>query len=167
MFNVGDLVIYSTHGICQIDKISDKTMSDVTRQYYVLHPVDDPSLKISTPVDHAPSVMQNIMKKDEAEALLEQFKEPSKRWNENNNQRSNSFAATIRKGDRNEIASIANTLMRREKLLELNGKTLGARDNTILADIQNNLFNEMALSLNTTYKAVEKKVYQCIMEHLG
>lgn len=166
MFKVGDLVIYATHGICEIDDISEKTMADVTQDYYELHPLDDPSLKISMPVDRAKTVMQRIIKEKEARQLAKLFKQPAMRWIENNNQRANSFNAIIRKGDREEIAKVANTLLRRKRLLEMNDKKLSNRDTNILNTIQNNLFNEMAISLDMSYEAVEQKLKHTILENL-
>ena len=39
MFNVGDIIIHSAHGLCEIDDICEKTYGDTTRTYYVLHPL--------------------------------------------------------------------------------------------------------------------------------
>ena len=52
MFDIGDLIIYSAQGICHIDDICKKTYAGVTRNYYILHPVHNSKLKISTPVDN-------------------------------------------------------------------------------------------------------------------
>lgn len=166
MFNVGDLVIYEAHGICHIDKISDKTLIDVTKPYYELHPLDDPSLKISTPVDRATAVMKSIIERDEAEALIELFKQPGMRWMENNNQRANKFNAVVRTGDRVEITKIANTLLRRKHILDMNEKTLSNRDSNILDSIRDILFIEMAIALDMTNEALEDKIKQTIIEHL-
>ena len=61
MFNVGDLIIYSTHGICQIDEVCEKTVLGVSRHYYVLHPLEDAKLTISTPVDNDKVVMMKVV----------------------------------------------------------------------------------------------------------
>ena len=39
MFNIGDVVIYSAHGISKIDNICEKPFSNVTKTYYELHPL--------------------------------------------------------------------------------------------------------------------------------
>ena len=80
MFNVGDLIMYSTHGICQIDEICEKTYLDVTKIYYVLHPLNNNKLKISTPVDNDKVMMLEIMDKERAETILESFKLPGIEW---------------------------------------------------------------------------------------
>ena len=57
MFTIGDTIIYSVHGLCQIDDICEKTYSDVTRNYYVLHPLSQTNLTISVPVDSDKVIM--------------------------------------------------------------------------------------------------------------
>ena len=41
MYNIGDLIIYSSHGICRIDDICEKEYYGVAKNYYVLHPMED------------------------------------------------------------------------------------------------------------------------------
>ncbi|MEH7418734.1 CarD family transcriptional regulator [Neobacillus drentensis] len=67
MFNIGDLVIYSIHGLSRIDDICEKTISNVTKTYYVLHPLDQANLIISAPVDSDKVVMQKMLDSEEAE----------------------------------------------------------------------------------------------------
>lgn len=73
MFNIGELIIYSAHGICRIDDICEKTYFGVTKNFYILHPVVDYRLTISTPVDNNKVVMLELLSKEEAEEILESF----------------------------------------------------------------------------------------------
>ena len=64
MFEIGDLIIYSAHGICKIDDICERTVSGVTRSYYVLHPMENyTQLTIRTPVNNDKVVMLSLLKK--------------------------------------------------------------------------------------------------------
>lgn len=49
-------------------------------------------------------------------------------------------------------------MIRRKNELEMNGKKFGEQDKRLLFAIQNILFNELAISLNTTYDAVLNEV---------
>ncbi len=53
MYNVGDVVIYSSHGLCSIEDICEQTFSDITKTYYVLQPFNDLKLTIRTPTNNA------------------------------------------------------------------------------------------------------------------
>ncbi|HEY2420003.1 MAG TPA: CarD family transcriptional regulator, partial [Neobacillus sp.] len=61
MLNIGELIIYSGHGICKVDDICDKTYLGNTKTYYVLHPlVNSHQLTISTPVDNEKVTMTRL-----------------------------------------------------------------------------------------------------------
>lgn len=165
MFNVGDLVIYSVHGICHIDYICEKTYLDVTRNYYVLHPLQDSKLTISTPVDNDKVTMLELIHRDEAEEILESFKQPGISWIELGNQRTQIYYEIVRTGNRKEICKIVNTLMRKKHESEINGKKLNEPDNKLLAFVQNILFTELARSLNTTFEAIHEKTTRLISEN--
>ena len=109
MFNIGDLIVYSAHGICRIVDIQEKTYLGVTKKYYILHPLDDDNLKISIPVDSKKVVMLELLDKDEAQEILESFKLPGVEWIEADNQRYDTYLNMVKEGNRKEIARIANT----------------------------------------------------------
>jgi len=162
MFNVGDLIIYSGHGVCRIDNISLKTLSGVSKHYYDLHPLSGGNLTISIPVDNTSVLMLNLIARDEAEEVIESFRLPGLSWIEKNSQRNKTYSETISTGNRKEIAKIVNTLMRRKHAVELNNKKLGAQDQSLLTSMQSILFYEMAISLDTTYEAIFDQVNQMI-----
>lgn len=164
MYNVGDLIIYSSHGVCRIDEVSVKTILGVSKYYYDLHPISNSNLKISTPVDNKSVVMLALMDRDEAEEMIASFHKPGDEWIGNNNMRNQSYSSRINTGKRTEIASIVNTLMRRKHQAELSGKKLGAHDQALLTSIQSILFSELAISLGTTCEDIESRVTAIITE---
>lgn len=164
MFNVGELIIYSTHGICQIDEICEKTYLDVTRTYYVLHPIENPKLTISTPIDNDAVVMLEMLHSDEAEEILGTFRNPGIDWVEKTTHRPQTYFDIIKTGNRKEIAKIVNTLMRKKHETELNGKKFNEHDRNMLNYIQNILFTELAIALNTTIDVVIEKADNMIIE---
>lgn len=162
MFNIGDLIIYSIHGICHIDDICEKTYLGVTKNYYVLHPVEDSKLIISTPVDNDKVTMQELIHRDEAEEVLESFKLPGISWIEISSQRAQIYSEIVKTGNRKEISKIVSTLMRKRHKAEINGKRLYLQDNRLLTFIQNIMFTELAMSLNTTTEAIYEKINSLI-----
>jgi CarD family transcriptional regulator len=135
MFNVGDLIIYSAHGICHIDDVCEKTYDGVTKNYYVLHPLQNTKLTISTPVDNTSVVMLELIQKDEAREILESFKIPGTGWIEKINQREQIYSGIVKTGNRSEISKIVNTLMRKAHEAERNKKKLYEHDRKLLTSI--------------------------------
>lgn len=164
MFNIGDLIIYSTHGICQVDDICEETYFGVAKDYYLLHPIEDSKLKISTPVDNDKVIMLQLLTKEEAEEILESFKLPGIDWIQMDNDRNAAYSSIVKKGNRREIASIANTLMREKIKIERQGRKFHEKDMRILSSIQKLLFSELAVALNTTYEVINAKAHRFIKE---
>jgi len=164
MFEPGHLVIYSVHGICRIDGISDKEILGTSRQYYELHPISDVNLKISTPVDSDSLLMIELIGREEAEEIIQSFKLPGIRWIEKNTERNQTYSKIINSGNREEIAKIINTLMRQKQKVEENNKKLSHQDQTMLTSSQKVLFGEIAISLEIAYDTVLDEVNDMMMQ---
>ncbi|WP_404328268.1 CarD family transcriptional regulator [Mesobacillus maritimus] len=165
MFNIGDLIIYSGHGICQIDDICEKTISGITRDYYVLHPMENnPPLTISTPVTNNKVVMLELIQKEEAHKILESFKKPGVKWDDNPNTRYNIYSELINTGERNEIAKVINTLMCKKIEAERKEKKLYERDQKLLNATQAILFKELSITLGTTFEEINERILKVILE---
>lgn len=159
MFNIGDLVIYSSHGICKIDDISDKTIAGITRKYYIMHPLDNnQQLTISTPVDNEKAVIQKLLNKEEAREILESFKRDGIEWIEKPQERGRTYTNIVNTGNRKEIAKVANTLLKKKQEVEIEGRKFYEHDSKLLINIQNILFKELALALETTTEKIVDKI---------
>ena len=159
MFKIGDLIIYSTHGVCRIDDICERTYREVTREYYVLHPIEDPNLSISAPVDSEQVVMLDIMDEKEAEEVLNAFKEPGIEWIEDAKQRNKKYLGIINSGNRDKIIKIAHTLMQKQREAKRNKERLYDQDEKMLEEIQRIMFQELAASLGTTVEKIIARIY--------
>lgn len=163
MFNIGDLVTYSAHGVCKINDICEKTVSDITETYYVLQPMgNNHKLAISIPVNNEKAVILELIHKDEAYEIVESFKLPGVEWNDKPNNRHNLFSVMVRTGDRKEIAKVINTLMRKRIEAELQEKKLFEQDRKLLNSAQNILFREMAITLNISFEEINQMVTSLI-----
>ncbi|ALX48921.1 CarD family transcriptional regulator [Lentibacillus amyloliquefaciens] len=161
MHDIGDLIIYSGHGICRVDDISDKNLNGSVKKYYVLRPIEDNhQLTINTPADNSKIKIQNLIRKSEAEIILTSFQSNGIDWIDNSHSRIRQYKNTVDTGNRVEIAKIANTLMRKKDALEAEGKKFFEQDNKLLASIQNILFKELSIVLDTTIEDIHEKVNQ-------
>ncbi|MFS0821276.1 CarD family transcriptional regulator [Bacillus sp. 1P02SD] len=167
MFKVGDLVIYSSLGICKINEICDETYYGRTRKYYILHPIEEKNLTIRNPVDNEKVLMLGIINRQDAENMLESFKRTGIAWVEKSNDRKKIYHEIVMSGDRKEIAGIVNTLMCRKYEVELADKKLGEPDRRLLLHIQNILYKELAISLDTTFEKIASEVDRNIKNKIG
>lgn len=159
MFNIGDLVIYSAHGICEINDICDKTVSGATRSYYVLHQMDNKHhLTISIPVNNDKVSILDLIQKEEAHKILDSFQYPGVEWIDKPNIRLQIYSEILNTGERKEIAKVINTLMRKKIDVELHDKKMNEQDRKLLINAQNLLFKELAISLNTSYEEINEMI---------
>lgn len=160
MFEIGDVVIYAEHGLCRIDDICEKDLFGEKRLYYVIHPLSETSLKISTPVDAKKKKVMRTMDRSEAEELLEVFGRGDIEWIDDAKQRARTYHNLVQTGEREKIAAVAGALM--DKKLNTDQKMYD-QDRKILNTVQSLLFREMAMSLGTTVDDVAEQVEEQLL----
>ncbi|MDN4606741.1 CarD family transcriptional regulator [Sporosarcina highlanderae] len=164
MFKVGDLVTYGSHGVCKIKDMSEETFGEETKSYYILHPIDQPTLTIYCPVNSDQSTLKDIISEEKANLILECFTKPTDKWIAHPSARYQSFSSTLKTGDSLQIAALANTIIRKEVDLAGDGKKLGSRDIEILSSVRQILIEELALALSTTPDKVSNRIVQLISD---
>lgn len=168
MLKIGDLTIYQEHGICQVKDISEKTYADVTRDYYVLQPINNSNeITFNIPVGNHKKLLSELMNKDEAEEILDSFHSDGAKWIQRPQQRNNQYGRTLTSGNRMDIAKVANTLISRKYKAEKDGKNFADNDRKLLENIEGILFKEMAIAFDTSLQAVKKEVSSMIHAKMG
>ncbi|MBU6079907.1 MULTISPECIES: CarD family transcriptional regulator [Allobacillus] len=165
MLSIGDLIVYSSHGICRVEDICDQTYGGVTKKYYMLQPVDnDQNLTIHAPVESKQKNMQRIMNRSEAEKVIETFSGEGVEWIERPQQRTRDYKSILNQGDRLEIAKVASTLLRKKQETEEEGRKFSELDGKLLKNIQDILFREVAIVLNKPYEKVVKRIDELVAQ---
>ncbi|OEC02992.1 hypothetical protein GY31_04595 [Lysinibacillus sphaericus] len=148
MYNVGDVVIYSSHGLCSVEDICEQTFSDITKTYYVLQPLNDSKLTIRTPIDNAKKQLRDVIKKEEAIQILQSFTSPGVEWIEQNTHRMRFHVEIIKTGDRQKQANLLNTLLRKKIEYEANEKKFPNQEEKLLHSLQEIIFSEFSIALD-------------------
>lgn len=160
MFEIGDVVIYSEHGLCKIDDICKKDLFGETRLYYVLHPIGEQTLKISTPVDGKKKRLMRTMNRKEAEELMDVFGSRGIEWVENPKQRARAYQSLVQSGERQKIAEVTGALM--DKKLNTDQKIYD-QDRKLLNHVQSILFRELSMALGISVEDVADQVEERIL----
>ena len=163
LFKTGDLIIYSTHGVCRIDDISDMTVAGETKSYYTLHPINNAQkLQISIPVDSDKVMMLTLLEAKEAKEILESFRSPGVEWNPHPNNRNREFLNVVHSGNRHDIAQVINTLARRQSEAILLNKKLYEQDRKILENAKTILVKELSLALELSEEIInDRRIQEC------
>lgn len=165
LFKTGDLIIYSTHGVCRIDNISDMTVAGETKSYYTLHPINNAQkLQISIPVDSDKVMMLTLLEAKEAKEILESFRSPGVEWNPHPNNRNREFLNVVHSGNRHDIAQVINTLARRQSEAILLNKKLYEQDRKILENAKTILVKELSLALELSEEIIDQQIAAYLSE---
>lgn len=166
MFNIGDLIIYSAHGVCKIYDIKEKIFLGERKNYYEIHPINDERLFLSVPVDKGDLLLFKMSDKDEAKTLLDTFKGEGYEWIENNNERSKIYSDILKAGNREEISKVLNALVSESRKLNVIDKKLNEKDKRILISIEEILFSDLAYALSITHEEVKERIYKSIKSRM-
>ena len=149
MFEIGEYIVYGSEGVCQVEDISQVDIPGASkdRLYYVLRQLENGSGKIYVPTDNEKIVMRKVITKEAAEDLIRRMPEIEQMWVDNDKQREAMYKEAIRTCDYNEWVSMIKTLYFRKKERTAQGKKVTALDEKYLKAAENELYSELALTL--------------------
>lgn len=166
MFNVNDMVIYGTDGVCRITDITVKSFADTSAEYYVLQPVRKKGQStVFVPVhnEKLTSKMQYILSTDEIRELINSMPDEDLLWLDDENARKLQYKEILSTGDRQSLIRLIKTLYLHQQKLQANGKKLHASDDRFFKEAEKMLYNEFAHVLNIK----PDQVLEVIMTQLG
>ncbi len=148
--NIGDSVIYGGDGVCEIVDIENMEMSGKIREYYVLAPMFNKSMKIYVPVDNEKGLqhIRYALTEEQARALIEDMPSLETIWINNEHTRKEEYKKIISRGDLRELVSLIKTLYLKKLEREEKGKKLYACDEVFLSSAERLLYGEIAAALD-------------------
>jgi len=148
-FNVDDLIVYGSNGVCKVLRISklDIGQAEDNKLYYTLEPVYQRGTVIYTPIDNEKVVMRPVMTKEEAYELIDQLDEIDLLEAENEKALEHLYKVCIGKYNGIECFKVIKTLyMKRMERIQ-GGKKVTATDSRYLHIAEESLFGELSIAL--------------------
>lgn len=159
MFEVGDVMIYSSHGMCRVEDICEKTVNDVTRLYYVLLPLESNyKMTIMIPVDNDKVAMLELLTLTEAEEVMAVFDQPCIDWPDHPTKRHRQFSDTVNSGDRIKIAEVIQAYLVNEAAAKEDQNRLYDHDKKLLENARRILFRELAACLKCSVDDLKSRI---------
>ena len=148
-FKINDDVLYLGTGICHIDDIRTETFGDDSKEYFVMHAVNDPKSVIFVPVDseRLTSSMLELLSPDEINSLISESETLELEWISDNKQRMTKFGEIISSGNRLDTLLIFKSLSIMKKELEAQKKKFYATDERLLAGASKVIVEEFSFVL--------------------
>ncbi len=149
MYKSGDIIVYTTYGLCRVEDIIERVFNNELKQYYILKPLNDPkaSLQIQTDNPITISKIRDVLNRDEAMDLIHQIPFIDPYWIENENERKRHFSETLRTGTRPQIIGIIRSVYEHSKGLKDKGRKLHACDEQACKDAEKIIYEELSYVL--------------------
>lgn len=119
MFSAGEVVVYSTQGVCLVKEITTMKFGGTKAEYYVLTPVSDRGAVVYVPTEKPALVakMRPVLNREELDGLIVKSASEKSEWIENDAERKLYCDSAVKSGDRGELMRMMEMLyLRREEL---------------------------------------------------
>ena len=158
MYKVNDVVLYSTHGICRIDQITEKTVGDELKKFYVMHPLQNPKLTISIPVLNNEDKFKELLNVSEASLILQQFSQNHDMLVDKNYYRSDDYQKLLLSGDRTQMMKTIQSILFLKSQYDQENKKMPISYVKVLDFLQKQLYTEISYALHISTDQVHQMV---------
>lgn len=150
MYNINDVVMYGTSGLCKVCSIETLDLTGIELEYYILKHMQNDSNVFYVPTNNqaALSKMHPVCSRDEVDTLIRQMNDEKPLWIENDTKRRECYNSILKSGDKHDIIKLIKALYLRRKELSESGKKLRSTDETFLSVAENMLYDEFAYALH-------------------
>lgn len=150
MFNINDVIMYGSHGVCKIEGIEDKELMGTKKKYFVLKPVKSEisTYFVPTENDKLLAKMRKLLSVKEINELIDSMANEKANWITNENERREKYRAILCDGNPLELIKIIKAIFIEKKEREANGKRLHSSDERFLKDAERILYGEFEYVLN-------------------
>ena len=164
MFGIGDYVICGNKGVCEVENITALNISGVDREreYYILKPLYINASTAYVPVDSPKESMRKVLKREEAEELIRAIPEIPLLVITNDKLSEQTYKDCIRTNDCEDLVKIIKTIYTRKQKRMKAGRKVTAVDAKYFHMAEENLYGELAVSLNIRRQDVESYIADVI-----
>ncbi|MCI8583737.1 MAG: CarD family transcriptional regulator [Dorea sp.] len=165
MFETGTYIVCGQHGVCRVESVGKLQLTEASgdKEYYTLSKVYSRGGVLYVPADSEKVVMRPVISREEAEELIGHIKEIDMLQIDNEKRKEEIFKQAFKTCDSREWVKVIKTLYERKKIRLSKGKKVTASDERYLRTAEDNLYGELAISLNIDKNDVE----QYIMDKIG
>lgn len=150
MFNIDDVVMYTTYGICKISNIIEMSFGGNSNKYYVLHPLRESKTELTLPVDNPMTKcrLHSLLSENEINDLIHEIPFLDIYWIERDNDRKVKFSEIVKSGDRKETLRVIKCIKNHIQDIKDKGRKLHATDETAMKDAEKLILDEFSYVLN-------------------
>jgi CarD family transcriptional regulator len=166
MYQVNDLVVFGTHGICSVKAVGSLNMSaaDEDRLYYTLKPLyETQQSSVYTPVDNKKAPMRAATTREEALKLIDRIPMIETVWVYDERQREGMYKEIMLKNECSGWAQIIKTLYLKKQKRLAEGKKFTAKDDFYYKLAEELLYGELAAVLEMSLAGVKDMIVKRVI----
>lgn len=160
MFKKGEYVVCGNKGVCVVEDVTTLNISgvDKEREYYILKPVYTSGSTVYVPVDSTKESIRKVLEKDEANKLISGIPDIPLITIANDKLLEQEYRGCMKSNNCEEWVKIIKTIyLRKQKRLEA-GRKVTAVDAKYFRIAEDNLYGELAISLDMPREEVESYI---------
>lgn len=150
MYQVGDLILYGSTGVCRIKDIQEGAgrQGGEKRLYYILEPLYQ-SCVISTPVDNDKVFMRPVLSRQEADELIDRIPSIQAEAYHGHALRelTEHYVAALKTYDCGELVEMTMSIYEKKRDMARQHRKFGALDERFMKRAEDLLFGELAVAL--------------------
>ncbi len=157
MFQIGDYVICSNKGVCEVENITVLNISgaDKEKEYYILKPLYSAGSTVYVPVDSQKDhTMRKVLERTEAERLIGTIPEIPLLVITNDKMTEQMYKDCMKSNDCQELVKLIKTIHQRKQKRIQAGRKITAVDAKYSHLAEENLYGELAVALDLTREEV-------------
>ena len=164
MLNVGDCVIYGSHGLCKVRDILVPAFLEKgnEKQYYMMVSAVDAGSVIYVPVEGAEDKVRDVMSADDAEELICEIEDVDELDLPDGKKAEPEITGIIKRNIADEMMSLVKSLHKIKAIREAEGKKFAALNEKYLNMSEKLLYTEMAFSLKTEKETIKDRVIEVL-----
>ena len=147
MYQVGELLVYGSHGVCRFLKEDRQVVDRKMVTYLVLEPLGQENARFMVPA-HNPVAMSKLRKlpqREELEALLDPPEIRNEAWVTDENRRKQLYRELIGSGDRERLLSMMRAIVRHKEAQAAAGRKCHICDDNFLRDAEKLMIGQIAV----------------------
>jgi len=149
MYQVGDKVIYGSHGVCCVVGQEERLIDKRNVTYLALEPMGQGSARFLVPTHNAAAMgkLRHMLTPQELDALLRSEQIRTDVWIRDENLRKQTYRELISSCDRQRLLTMIHTLYAHKAAQASAGKKVHLCDENFLRDAEKLLVSEIAMVL--------------------
>lgn len=147
MFQVGEKVVYGSHGVCMVVDQEERTIDRKRLTYLALEPVGQDGSRYLVPTHNAAAMakLRHMLSREELDAMLQSEEIRANNWIKDENQRKQTYRELIGSGDRAKLMQMVHTLYRHKASQAAAGRKVHLCDDNFLRDAEKLLLGEVSI----------------------